>query len=109
MYQNYYQQPQTIKSPQIGLKGRPVSSIEEVRAASIDFDGSVNFFPDLGNEKIYTKQINMDGTAMINMYQLTKIPTFTANTDDYITREEFEAAIAKLTQQKQAPPADFKF
>lgn len=42
---------------------RPVSSIDEVRAASIDFDGSVFYFPDLANKKIYTKQINMDGTA----------------------------------------------
>lgn len=38
------QQPQ----PQIPpfLKGRPVSSLEEVRAIPIDFDGSVFYFPD---------------------------------------------------------------
>jgi hypothetical protein len=42
---------------------RPVSSIEEVRAASIDFDGSVFYFSDLANKRIYTKQINLDGTA----------------------------------------------
>jgi len=45
------------------LKGKPVSSIEEARATSIDFDGSIFFFPDLANKKIYTKQINIDGTA----------------------------------------------
>lgn len=33
----YVQQPQ-------GLKGRPVSSLEEVRATGIDFDGSVSIF-----------------------------------------------------------------
>ena len=49
---------------------RPVSSIEEVRAASIDFDGSVFYFSDLANKRIYTKQINLDGTAQLNMYEL---------------------------------------
>jgi hypothetical protein len=49
--------------PQISLKGRPVASIEEARASIIDFDGSVFYFPDLANKCIYTKQINMDGTA----------------------------------------------
>ena len=52
-----------VEQPQIGIKGRPVSSIEEVKATSIDFDGSVFFFPDLANKKIYTKQINLDGTS----------------------------------------------
>lgn len=47
----------------MGIKGRPVSSIEEARAISIDFDGSVFYFPDLANRRIYTKQINMDGTV----------------------------------------------
>ena len=50
------------------------SSIEEVRASAIDFDGSVFYFPDLANKKIYTKQINLDGTASINMYELKEMP-----------------------------------
>ena len=45
--------------PQTGLKGRLVSSLEEARATSIDFDGSVFYFPDLANKRIYTKQINV--------------------------------------------------
>lgn len=56
------------------LKGRPVSSLEEARATTIDFDGSVFFFPDLANKRIYTKQINMDGTASLNMYELQALP-----------------------------------
>lgn len=59
-----------VEQPQIGIKGRPVSSIEEVKATSIDFDGSVFFFPDLANKKIYTKQINLDGTSTLNVYEL---------------------------------------
>ena len=61
--------------PQIGLKGRLVSSLEEARATSIDFDGSIFYFPDLANRRIYTKQINLDGTATLNMYELREMPT----------------------------------
>jgi hypothetical protein len=58
----------------INLKGHPVASLEEARATSIDFDGSVFYFPDLANRRIYTKQINMDGSASLNMYELKEIP-----------------------------------
>ena len=72
--QSYYYAPQTRTLPS-GLKGRPVSGLEEVRAAAVDFDGTVSFFPDLANGKIYTKQCNVDGTAALNMYELKEIPT----------------------------------
>lgn len=52
------------------LKGRPVTSYDEAKASMIDLDGSVFVFPDFGNGKIYTKQINLDGTATINTYSL---------------------------------------
>ena len=89
MYNYYPTQPNRQRS--FGLKGRPVSSLEEVRATSIDFDGSIFYFPDLANKRIYTKQINMDGTASLNMYELKPVPKETVN--DYITRAEFEEAI----------------
>ncbi len=89
MYNYYPTQPN--RQPSFGLKGRPVSSLEEVRATSIDFDGSIFYFPDLANKRIYTKQINMDGTASLNMYELKPVPKETVN--DYITRAEFEEAI----------------
>lgn len=82
-----------------GLKGRPVASVEEARAATIDFDGSIFFFPDVANKKIYTKQINIDGTMLMNMYELKEIQTPVAedlNPNLYITREEFENTIAQL-------------
>ena len=80
--------------PQLGIKGRPVSSIEEARAASIDFDGSVFYFPDLANRRIYTKQINMDGTPSFNVYELKNEPVI--NSPQYVTREEFETTLAQL-------------
>lgn len=74
-----------------GLKGRPVSSIEEARAIQIDFDGSLFVFPDIANKKIYTKQIGMDGSVILNMYELKPIPVIT--NDDFVTREEFNKIV----------------
>ena len=96
-----YQQPMatTYLRPQAqsGLRGRPVSSLEEARASSIDFDGTVFYFPDLANKRIYTKQINMDGTSTLNMYELRDVPTETViSNNNFVTREEFEAVISQL-------------
>lgn len=100
------QRMQYVEQSQIGIKGRPVSSIEEVKATSIDFDGSVFFFPDLANKKIYTKQINLDGTSTLNVYELKNTPVETViNPSQYITREEFETVLAQL-KEKIAPPQE---
>lgn len=110
MYNNYnYYPQQTTQQPTnyvrqpiqpLVLKGRPVSSLEEARAQTIDFDGSIFFFPDLANKCIYTKQINMDGTATLNMYELKLIPTAEQSmaTGNFVTREEFESVVAQLKQ-----------
>ena len=110
MYNNYYQpnqspaatyQPQLRQQP-VGLKGRPVSSIDEARASSIDFDGTVFYFPDLANKCIYTKQINLDGTATLLMYELKEIPV--PAQPNFITREEFENTIAQLKNSLATAP-----
>ena len=112
MYPNnaYYQAIPQRQS--FGLKGRPVSSLDEVRASSIDFDGSVFYFPDTANKLIYTKQINMDGTASIAVYEL-KESTVPASGYGYITREEFNQVIEKLkadlTKPKEEEVPQFKF
>lgn len=121
----YYPSPQTQARQMLGLKGRPVSSLDEVRAAAVDFDGSVSFFPDLANGKIYTKQCNIDGTASLNMYEIKEIPTPPSPNTDYVTREEFNTALTSLkqaltqanlvekspdqTQQTQSSNLEFKF
>ena len=118
---NYYQQPQqqvpqlprqqTTYSPAL-LKGHPVSSLEEVKATSIDFDGSIFYFPDIANKRIYTKTIGLDGVALLNMYELKPLPQDNQNTGDFITRQEFEKAINDLTQsiqhQQTQTPQNFK-
>lgn len=106
-YMQQQVQPLAQQTTQLGLKGRPVSSIEEVRAAQIDFDGSLFVFPDLAHNRIYTKTINIDGTASLNMYELSQIPTQTPaiETSNFVTREEFENAVGQikeaLTQVKE--------
>ena len=88
----------------MGIKGRPVASIEEARASIIDFDGSIFYFPDLANKRIYTKQINMDGTALLNVYELKELPIEPEITpNEYITRAEFEAVINALRTTPAAP------
>lgn len=113
MYQqnyNYYPQNQYMRQPQqpipqqqTFLRGRMVSSIEEARASAIDFDGSVFYFPDLANKRIYTKQINIDGTATLNMYVLQPIPVAQEQqpAQDYITREEFQKFVESLKPKEE--------
>ena len=101
-YQSYMQPGQLPMS----LKGRLVSSLEEARATSIDFDGSVFYFPDLANKRIYTKQINIDGTASLYVYELREMPVvnetsgFVPSVEKFVTREEFERVLAQLLPQK---------
>jgi hypothetical protein len=97
-----YMMPQTAQTAI--LKGRPVSSYEEARVAQIDLDGSISIFPDLGNKRIYTKRINIDGTASLNIYTLEEKPVEAVAANDHVSREEFnelkksiEALVAQLT------------
>ena len=97
MFQGYHYYQQQMPNY---LKGRPVSSLEEARAANIDFDGSIFYFPDVANKRIYTKQINTDGTSSLLMYELKTIPVEKPS-PDYITREEFEKFVQSLKQKEE--------
>ena len=99
-YLNYYQRMPQIQMPSV-LKGYPVSSIDEARAANIDFDGSITFFPDLNNKKIYTKQIQMDGSLAFNVYELKDIvipPKEEIKQKEYVTRDEFNELLVLLKE-----------
>lgn len=52
------------------IKGRPVTSIEEARAAQVDLDGTSTYFPAPAEGKIYEKLIGMDGLPIFRVYQL---------------------------------------
>jgi hypothetical protein len=88
------------------LKGRPVSSIEEVRAAQIDFDGSLFIFPDIANKCIYTKQISATGAAILNKYSLQEEAQPTLPT--YVTKEEFDNIINQLRDSIEAKNNNIK-
>ncbi len=93
-------QPQTTYQQSPFLKGRLVSSFEEAKAAGIDFDGSIFYFPDLANRRIYTKQINLDGTSTLSVYEFKELPveqpqqTFDASL--YVTKDELAKIIDGL-------------
>lgn len=108
MYNYYQQQPGSVSpinprpnilppQPYGGLKGHPVSSLEEVKASSIDFDGSIFYFPDIANKRIYTKTVGMDGVALLNMYELKPLPSIPEE-GDFITRTEFDQALARISE-----------
>lgn len=120
-YPNYYQQSQYINPYQVrptymeqqpqyqfsGLKGRPVASFDEAKASMIDFDGSVFYFPDAANKRIYTKQINIDGTSTINVYALVEVPAEAPVQgtpqlelpNNLVFKEEFDQAINVLISE----------
>lgn len=79
------------------LKGRFVSSVDEVRAAQVDFDGSIFIFPDMANKKIYTKQIDLNGNVKLEEYDWVPIEK-TAAVGDFVTKQEFEETMAKVKE-----------
>lgn len=93
-------------NPKNFVKCRAVTSIDEAKASMIDLDGSIHVFTDLGNKKIYTKQINLDGTATLNTYVLQEnsepIPTPVSSQEDssgYVKQDELEAVCRSFTRQ----------
>lgn len=103
MYQNNYNGYQQFQQKvPMGLKGRPVSSLEEARATIIDFDGSIFVFPDLANNKIYTKQINMDGTASLKIYDQIEFVPEEKETITYVTQEEFSELKKRIDELAEA-------
>lgn len=94
-YGGQYQQP-------LFLKCRPVTSIEEARAAQIDLDGSLWVFTDIGHGKIYTKQISNDGSSSFGVYTYTEeaptVNTGNINVNNFVTKEEMNSAVQGAVQ-----------
>lgn len=96
-YNNYMGRINNFQNvlPNQYLKCRPVSSKDEARAYQIDLDGSLWVFTDVGNGKIYTKQINNDGTAAFKTYVFTEDEN-PYNSTEYVTKEEFNKVVQAL-------------
>lgn len=110
-YQNPYNQPMQLQNQRFSyinnnqmnfLKGFSVSSIDEVKATRIDLDGSIFYFPNLDNQTIYTKQINIDGTATIKTFcfqEPKKEKEVTFAPEKYVTKEQLEEALENIKQE----------
>lgn len=102
MFQPNMQMQQQQQNVMNAIKGRPVSGIEEARAAMIDLDGSLFVFTDIANKKIYTKQIQLDGSAEVKTYKLIEQPmqeTKEVEQSDYVLHSEFENALGNMNKQ----------
>lgn len=103
-YQQQMQmQPQMQQQQQQNfIKGRAVTSFDEAKASMIDLDGSLHIFTDIGNGKIYTKQINLDGTASIHTYTLNdganeqQSQKEEIKLDSFVKREELNPIVDKI-------------
>lgn len=95
LYDNYASQMTQQKLSNQFLKCRPVASKEEARAYQIDLDGSLWVFTDVGNGKIYTKQINTDGTATFKTYVFNEDEN-PYNSSDYVTKSQFNKVVQKI-------------
>ena len=88
------------------MKCRAVTSVDEAKASIIDLDGSIHVFTDIGNKKIYTKQINLDGTASLKTYTLQEelpqtgsIPQSESSSENYVKKEELETICRSFAEQ----------
>ena len=68
--QGYQQQGYQPQMGTVYLKGRPVTNIEEARAAQIDLDGSSTFFPCPAKGEVYEKAIDLNGLPVFRVYKL---------------------------------------
>lgn len=109
MGQNFQQQPMYMKC-------RAVTSIDEAKAAMIDLDGSLHVFTDIPHKKIYTKQINLDGTASLHVYTLDEPiqnpqsgSTFTDSPKESLVPESvFNRVVTSLQNQINALETKFE-
>lgn len=101
------QSPQQTQPQFSGLRGRPVASIEEARASIVDFDGSIFYFPDLANNRIYIKQINLDGTSSLYVYE--KLDSTAAISPSYVSQEEFKNTVNALLNEIEQLKGEQKY
>ena len=84
------------------VKGRIVSSLEEVKASQVDFDGSITYFPCVAENCIYTKGIDLNGLPIIQKYVLEQ----PAPPPQYVTMEMLEQRLSELKGAMNYEPTD---
>lgn len=92
---NFQQQQQSYpQNYQQGLQGKPVESIDVVKALDTPLDGSTSYFPLTDGSAIITKQLKQDGTSKIVVFKSTEEPTPVKEQPKYVTEQEFQEALA---------------
>lgn len=86
-------EPQPIIPKSMGLNGKVVDSVDTVKGMDINLDGSVSYFPLADGTKIITKQLNMDGSSKMVVYEQVKENIKEVK---YITSDELDKAIKKI-------------
>lgn len=112
MYQQPIQQQMSMPQPQIeqqqnnisqfqpqikqGLLGEVVESLDVVKALSYPLNGSVSYFPTSDGTRIFTKQLQLDGSVKISTYMLEQPKEETIEQPKYATKEDIESIFKKL-------------
>lgn len=100
MFGNPYFYGQPVSSSGLmrpSINGRAVTSAEEAKAAQIELDGSLWYFPCPSENKIYVKYINMNGMPVFSQYILTE--TNTRSIEERLTNLENALKGMKVNEQ----------
>ena len=97
--QHNFQQQQVQPQPKNMVKCKMVTSLEEVKAMPIDFDGSLNVYVDVTNNKIYTKVFTVNATVDIKTYEVVSMVDNNSDTK-YATIDDIEAIKKELEELK---------
>ena len=98
---NNLQMPMSNVVQQPVIKGRYASSLDEVRAAQIDFDGSKTYFVCPAINTIYAKSIDMNGNSLIEAYVLDRGDAKSSPLDDKLN--DLDSRIRVLEELVTAP------
>ena len=98
---NNLQMPMSNVVQQPVIKGRYASSLDEVRAAQIDFDGSKTYFVCPAINTIYAKSIDMNGNSLIESYVLDRGDAKSSPIDDKLN--DLDSRIKVLEELITAP------
>lgn len=99
--QQQYQQP--MQQAPAGNVIKPVTSLEEVRGITPNFDGSKMYFEDVASKKLYIKYIDLNGLPITQIYSLDTKPAPTTTetvSGDFVSKEEFNNLKAEIEQYK---------
>lgn len=109
-YQNGYIQPNVqpqsnnfgAQNQPMVIQGKVVDSYDVFKAMDVPLDGSITYFPQVDGSVIYTKQLQMDGTSKVNIYEL-KNPNNNVeqiNTNN-IQKEDIEKIYQDISEVKK--------